>query len=121
MRKARVTGRQVVALQAFGSFVSTTTQNGIDNTATKAGGLDTKIWLLDHNFNLWGRVYNSLEHSDAYKYVDGIAWHPCVSSVTAMGRIHDAYPTQRQCVTEGGFAPWPTWSVRSASPRLPAR
>jgi outer membrane immunogenic protein len=32
-------GRQEVAVQAFGSFVSTTTQNGIDNTATNSGGV----------------------------------------------------------------------------------
>ena len=32
-------GRQEVAVQAFGSFVSTTTQNGIDNTATDSGGV----------------------------------------------------------------------------------
>ena len=31
--------RQEVAVQAFGSFVSTTTQNGIDNTATNSGGV----------------------------------------------------------------------------------
>ena len=32
-------GRQEVAVQAFGSFVTTTTHNGIDNTATNSGGV----------------------------------------------------------------------------------
>ena len=32
-------GRQEVAVQAFGSFVKTTTQNGIDNSATNSGGV----------------------------------------------------------------------------------
>ena len=32
-------GRQDVAVQASGSFVSTTTHNGIDNTATSSGGV----------------------------------------------------------------------------------
>ena len=32
-------GRQEVAVQASGSFVATTTQNGIDNTATNSGGV----------------------------------------------------------------------------------
>ncbi len=32
-------GRQDVAVQASGSFVSTTTHNGIDNTATNSGGV----------------------------------------------------------------------------------
>jgi outer membrane immunogenic protein len=32
-------GRQDVAVQAFGSFVATTTQNGIDNSASNSGGV----------------------------------------------------------------------------------
>ncbi len=71
--------------------------------ALSEAGLSTKIWLLDHNFNLWGRVYNCLEDPDVLKYVDGVAWHPYVGSVTAMSRIHDAYPSKHQYVTEGGF------------------
>jgi opacity protein-like surface antigen len=31
--------RQDVAVQAFGSFITTTTQNGIDNSATNSGGV----------------------------------------------------------------------------------
>jgi len=33
------TGRHQVAVQALGSFVTTTTQNGIDHTATNSGGV----------------------------------------------------------------------------------
>jgi hypothetical protein len=32
-------GRQDVAVQALGSFVSTTIQNGIDNSASNSGGV----------------------------------------------------------------------------------
>jgi len=71
--------------------------------ALSEAGLDTKIWLLDHNLNLWGRVYNTLEDPDVVKYVEGIAWHPYVGSVTAMTRIHDAYPGKHQYLTEGAF------------------
>ena len=69
--------------------------------ALAAAGLDTRIWLLDHNFNLWGRAYNTLEDPDVFKYADGVAWHPYVGSVTAMSRIHDAYPGKHQYITEG--------------------
>lgn len=72
--------------------------------ALRAASLDTKIWLLDHNFNLWGRVFNTLEDPDVFQYVDGIAWHPYVGSVTAVTRIHDAYPTKNNYWTEGEFA-----------------
>lgn len=72
--------------------------------ALRSASLETKIWLLDHNFNLWGRVFNTLEDPDVFQYVDGIAWHPYVGSVTAVTRIHDAYPTKHNYWTEGEFA-----------------
>lgn len=71
--------------------------------AIAASGLDTKIWLLDHNFNLWGRVFNMLEDPAVAKYADGVAWHPYVGSPEAMTRIHNAYPNKGMYWTEGGF------------------
>jgi glucosylceramidase len=71
--------------------------------AIEKAGLDTKIWLLDHNFNLWGRVFNTLEDPNVFKYADGIAWHPYVGAAEAMTRIHNAYPTKGAYWTEGGF------------------
>src|SRR5690348_9547387 len=32
-------GRQEVSVQAFGSFLTTTTHNGVDNSATNSGGV----------------------------------------------------------------------------------
>jgi len=72
--------------------------------ALRTANLETKIWLLDHNFNLWGRVFNTLEDPDVFQYVEGIAWHPYVGSVTGVTRIHDAYPTKSNYWTEGEFA-----------------
>lgn len=71
--------------------------------AIEKAGLDTKIWLLDHNYNLWGRVFNTLEDPNVFKYADGIAWHPYVGAAEAMTRIHNAYPTKGAYITEGGF------------------
>lgn len=71
--------------------------------AIQKAGLDTKIWLLDHNFNLWGRVFNTLEDPGVFKYADGVAWHPYVGAAEAMTRIHNAYPTKGAYWTEGGF------------------
>jgi glucosylceramidase len=68
-----------------------------------AAGLQTRIWLLDHNFNLWGRVFNTLEDPAVFKYAEGVAWHPYVGSAEAMTRIHNAYPTKGMYWTEGGF------------------
>jgi glucosylceramidase len=69
--------------------------------ALEAGKLPTKIWILDHNFNLWGRVLNTLENPEVSRYVDGVAWHPYVGSVTAMTRVHDAFPDKHMYWTEG--------------------
>jgi len=71
--------------------------------AIAAAGLQTKIWLLDHNFNLWGRVYNTLEDPAVFQFAEGVAWHPYVGSPESMTRIHDAYPTKGMYWTEGGF------------------
>ncbi|MBW8753785.1 MAG: hypothetical protein JF595_06485 [Sphingomonadales bacterium] len=71
--------------------------------AIEKAGLDTKIWLLDHNFNLWGRVFNTLEDPNVFKYAEGVAWHPYVGAAEAMTRIHNAYPTKSAYWTEGGF------------------
>jgi len=65
--------------------------------------IPTKIWILDHNFNLWGRVVNELENPMVSRYVDGVAWHPYVGSVTSVSRVHDLYPDKKMYSTEGGF------------------
>ena len=43
--------------------------------AFEKASLDTRIWILDHNYNLWGRAIDELSDPDVNKYVDGIAWH----------------------------------------------
>ena len=58
--------------------------------ALEKNQLPTKIWILDHNWNLWGRAMGELEDPDVYKYADGIAWHVYVGKDTAMSRVHDA-------------------------------
>ena len=65
-------------------------------------GLDTKIWLLDHNYNLWGRAIDELSDPAVYEAVDGIAWHGYAGEPTAMTRVHDAFPARNAYWTEGG-------------------
>jgi glucosylceramidase len=64
--------------------------------------LDTKIWILDHNYNLWGRAIASLSDPLVFKYVDGVAWHGYVGGSEAMTKVHDAFPTKGAYWTEGG-------------------
>lgn len=65
-------------------------------------GLRTKIWLLDHNYSLWGRVLDELDDEDVRRYADGIAWHGYVGQPDAMTRVHEAHPDKHAYWTEGG-------------------
>lgn len=80
--------------------------------------IKTKIWLLDHNYNLWGRAICELQTPDVRKYAHSIAWHGYVGQPEWMSRVHDAYPDAEMYWTEGGpdyAAPdyasdWCNWS-----------
>lgn len=68
----------------------------------KSKGLDTKIWLLDHNYNLWGRVMCELEDPDVRKYTQSVAWHGYAGGAEMMSKVHDAHPDSEMHWTEGG-------------------
>lgn len=84
--------------------------------------LDTKIWLLDHNFNLWGRVLDLLSDPDVGRFVDGVAWHAYAGEPDAMTRVHDAFPSKSAYFTEYGplitdsdyLTGWAKWSASYA-------
>jgi glucosylceramidase len=86
--------------------------------AFERAGLDTKIWILDHNYNLWGRAIDELSDPDLNKYVDGVAWHPYVGTPDAMTRVKEAFPAKHCYWTEGGpdissptyATDWSKWS-----------
>ncbi len=81
--------------------------------------IDTKIWLIDHNYNLWGRAIAELDDPLVEKYADGIAWHGYLGSPSEMTRVHDAHPNKNAYWTEGGPAynsptyqtEWARWST----------
>jgi glucosylceramidase len=70
--------------------------------ALRKAGSHTKIWVLDHNYNLWGRAIGELSVPGAYEYIDGIAWHGYLGEPSAMTRVHDAFPAKNAYWTEGG-------------------
>jgi glucosylceramidase len=95
---------------------------GFLGPALRGASLDTKIWLLDHNFNLWGRALDMLSDPEVYKYVDGVAWHGYAGEPDAMTRVHDAFPEKNAYWTEGGSmvtdadfnTDWVKWSATYA-------
>ena len=70
--------------------------------AFEKASLDTKIWILDHNYDLWGRAADELSKPEVSKYVDGVAWHSYSGTPDAMTRVHDMFPEKHMYFTEGG-------------------
>lgn len=70
--------------------------------AIEAAGLKTKIWLLDHNYNLWGRAICELDDEQVHKYTQSIAWHGYLGKPDWVQRVHAAHPEAEMYWTEGG-------------------
>lgn len=87
--------------------------------AFQSNGIKTQIWLIDHNYNLWGRAIGELETPGVRKYANSIAWHGYVGQPEWMSRVHAAFPDVPMYWTEGGpdytsptyAADWCEWST----------
>lgn len=64
-------------------------------------GISAKIWIIDHNYNLWGRAIAELETPGVRKYTRAIAWHGYSGQPEWMSRVHDAFPDVDMHWTEG--------------------
>ena len=69
--------------------------------AFEEAGLDTKIWIFDHNFNTPGFPRTILSDPEAAQYVDGTGWHFYVGTPEAMTKLHEEFPDKHQYFTEG--------------------
>jgi glucosylceramidase len=68
----------------------------------RKNGVSTKIWLIDHNYNLWGRAIAELETPGVRDYANAIAWHGYVGKPEWIDRVHTTYPEAEMYWTEGG-------------------
>jgi glucosylceramidase len=90
--------------------------------ALRDHNIDAEIWILDHNYDLWGRVMDQLGDPELARYVAGVAWHGYMGTPDAMTRVHNAFPGKSAYWTEGGpdyTAPdyetdWAAWGARFA-------
>jgi glucosylceramidase len=83
-------------------------------------GNGTKIWTLDHNYNLFGRALDQLSRPRFKKYVNTVAWHGYVGVPEMMGTVKQRFPDVEMHWTEGGddykFADYLTnWSKWGAT------
>jgi glucosylceramidase len=70
--------------------------------ALRDNRLETQIWLLDHNYDLWKRVRWQLRDAELRKFVAGVAWHGYVGTPDMMSRLHEVDPDVPFYWTEGG-------------------
>jgi glucosylceramidase len=68
----------------------------------ESNGIDTKIWILDHNYNLWGRAVCTLADERLRKYASAVAWHGYVGTPEMMSKVRDVCPDVEMHWTEGG-------------------
>jgi glucosylceramidase len=68
----------------------------------RKNAVSTKVWLIDHNYNLWGRAMAELETPGVRDYANAIAWHGYVGKPEWIDRVHSAYPETEMYWTEGG-------------------
>lgn len=65
-------------------------------------GIRAKIWIIDHNYNLWGRAIAELDTPAVRKYTNSVAWHGYTGRPEWMMRVQEAFPDVEMHWTEGG-------------------
>lgn len=68
----------------------------------EAQNIPTKVWLLDHNYDLWGRAICELDDPGVKRYSRAIAWHGYAGDVNMISKVHDIHPDVAMHWTEGG-------------------
>jgi glucosylceramidase len=68
----------------------------------ESSGIPAKIWILDHNYNLWGRVMDEFEDDQLRKYCNAVAWHGYAGTPDRMSKVQEAFPGVEMYWTEGG-------------------
>ena len=81
-------------------------------------GCTTKIWVLDHNFNLWGRAIGELSNAAAYQYIDGVAWHGYAGEPSGMTKVHDAISERARTSQSGPLRDPDSARVPGSNPQL---
>ena len=68
--------------------------------AFRRAGITTKIILYDHNCDVPEYPLEILNDPEARQYVDGSGFHLYAGEISAMSKVHDAYPDKNLYFTE---------------------
>ena len=72
--------------------------------------IQTRVWDLDHNWDLFQSPIDVLNDATARQYIDGVAWHCYGGDVSAQLTVHNAFPTKDTYFTECSGGEWsPNW------------
>jgi glucosylceramidase len=87
--------------------------------AFKSAGISTKIIVYDHNCDHPEYATDILGDPEAYKYIDGSAFHLYGGDISALSQVHEAYPDRHVYFTEqwvggpGKFGPDMKWYMQN--------
>ena len=70
--------------------------------AFKKAGLDTKIWILDHNYDAYERVNEMLADKNVLRNTDAVAWHPYKGTPEMIQNVRKNHPNVTMHLTERG-------------------
>lgn len=68
--------------------------------AFKANNIKTKIVVYDHNCNKPEYALDILKDPEAYQYIDGSAFHLYEGDISALSKVHHAFPDKNLYFTE---------------------
>lgn len=69
-------------------------------------GLDTKIYVYDHNYDEYNFPLNIYNDSIAAKYISGSAFHNYVGDKNTLNTVHNANPNKDILFTEASNGTW---------------
>lgn len=70
--------------------------------AFKKAGLDTKIWIWDHDYVGWQRVNEVLADKNVKRSIDAVAWHPYSGKPEMIQEVRKINPNVKMHLTERG-------------------
>lgn len=71
--------------------------------AFRKNGLDTKIWIYDHNYKYYDRVIQELSDPAVRSSIDAVAWHPYSGKPEMMQEVRRQFPDVTFHLTERGM------------------
>lgn len=64
-------------------------------------GLETEIWMIDHNYDLWPRAIKTMNDVQLRQYCNSLAWHGYhEDGPHLVGLVHEAHPDVNHYFTE---------------------